>query len=78
MVKEAKYAEGDIHNQVLRDTIISGLSSDKIHTKVIKEGEDVMLARVMEIAQLEVSTQQHLDHMQETAKVNYVKYGRGY
>ena len=31
----------------------------------------------MEIAQLEVSTQRHLDHMQETAKVNYVKYGRG-
>ena len=31
---------------------------------------------VMEIARLEVSTQQHLDRMQETAKVNYVQYGR--
>ena len=30
----------------------------------------------MEIARLEVSTQQHLDRMQETAKVNYVQYGR--
>ena len=29
----------------------------------------------MEIARLEVSTQQHLDRMQETAKVNYVQYG---
>ena len=77
LVKEAKYPEGDICNWVLRDTIISGLASDKIHAKVIKEGEDVILARVMEIAQLEVSTQRHLDHMQETAKVNYVKYGRG-
>ena len=26
---------------------------------------------------MEVSTQQHLDRIQETAKVNYVKYGRG-
>ena len=30
----------------------------------------------MEIARLEVSMQQHLDRMQETAKVNYVQYGR--
>ena len=28
----------------------------------------------MEIARLEVSTEQHLDRMQETAKVNYVQY----
>ena len=30
----------------------------------------------MEIARLEVSTQHHLDSMQETAKVNYVQYGK--
>ena len=30
----------------------------------------------MEIARLEVSTQQHSDRMQETAKVNYVQYGK--
>ena len=36
----------------------------------------VTLNRVMEIARLEVSTQQHLDRMQETVKVNYVQYGR--
>ena len=30
----------------------------------------------MEIARLEVSTQQHLDRMQGTAKVNYVQYGK--
>ena len=29
----------------------------------------------MEIARLEVSTQHHLDRMQETVKVNYVQYG---
>ena len=37
--------------------IISGLSSDKICAKVIKEGEDIILTWVMEIARLEVSTQ---------------------
>ena len=40
----------------------------------MKEGHEVSLAWVMEIARLEVSTQQHLDRMQETAKVNYVQY----
>ena len=30
----------------------------------------------MEIARLEVSTQQHLERMQETSKVNYVQYGK--
>ena len=30
----------------------------------------------MEIARLEVSTQQHLERMQETANVNYVQYGK--
>ena len=40
----------------------------------MKEGHEVTLNQVMEIARLEVSTQQHLDRMQETAKVNYVQY----
>ena len=30
----------------------------------------------MEIARLEVSTQEHLERMQETAKVNYIQYGK--
>ena len=30
----------------------------------------------MEVARLEISTQNHLDRMQETAKVNYVQYGK--
>ena len=42
----------------------------------MKEGHEVSLAQVMEIARLEVSTQQYLDRMQETAKVNYVQYGK--
>ena len=68
--------EGDAKEQVLRDTIISGLASDKIRAKIVKEGHKVKLNQVMEIARLEVSTQQHLDRMQETAKVNYVQYGK--
>ena len=31
----------------------------------------------MEIAWLEVSTYKHLNRMQETAKINYIQYGRG-
>ena len=50
LVKEGEYPEGDTQDRVLRDTIISGLASDKIRTKIIKEGKDVTLARVMEIA----------------------------
>ena len=67
---------GDAKNQVLRDTIISGLASDKIRAKIVKEGHTVTLNRVIEIARLEVPTQQHLERMQETAKVNYVQYGK--
>ena len=31
----------------------------------------------MEITRLEVSTQKHIDRMQDSAKVNYVQYGKG-
>ena len=75
LVTQAGY-EGDAKDRVLRDTIISGLTSDKIRAKIVKEGHGVNLKRVMEIARLEVSTQQHLERMQETAKVNYVQYGK--
>ena len=74
LVTQAAY-EGDAKDQVLRDTIISGIVSDKIRAKIVK-GHTVKINWVMEIARLEVSTQQHLDRMQETAKVNYVQYGK--
>ena len=75
LVTQAGY-EGDAKDKVLRDNIISGLASDKIRAKIVKEGHEVTLNRVMEIARLEVSTQQHLERMQETTKVNYVQYGK--
>ena len=75
LVTQAGYT-GDAKDRVLRDTIISGLVSDKIRAKIVKEGHGVNLNRVMEIARLEVSTQQHLERMQETAKLNYVQYGK--
>ena len=56
LVKEAEYPERDTWNRVLRDTIISDLASDRICAKIIKEGKEVTLPRVMEIAHLEVST----------------------
>ena len=75
LVTQAGY-EGDAKDKVLRDNIISGLTSDKIRAKIVKEGHEVTLNQVMEIARLEVSTQQHLERMQETAKVNYIQYGK--
>ena len=42
LVTEASY-EGDTREQVLRDTIISGLTSDKIRAKIVKEGHKVKL-----------------------------------
>ena len=77
LVKEAEYPEGATWDRILRDTIISGLASDKTHVKIIKEGKDVTLARVMEITRLDISKQKHIDRMQDTAKVNYVQYGKG-
>ena len=44
LIKEGEYPEGDTQNRALRDTIISGLASDKIQANVIKEGKDVTLA----------------------------------
>ena len=41
-VTQAGY-EGDAKDQVLRDTIISGLASDKIRAKIVKEGHKVKL-----------------------------------
>ena len=76
LVNEAEYPEGDTCDHILRDTLISGIASDKIHAKIIKEGKDLTLTQVMEIARLEVSTQTHIERMQETAKVNYIQYGR--
>ena len=43
LVNEAEYPEGDTHDQIPRDTLISGIASDKIQTKIIKEGKDVTL-----------------------------------
>ena len=78
LVKEAEYSDGATWDRILRDTLISGMASeDKICAKITKEGKDVTLARVTEIARLEVSTQKHIDRMEDTAKVNYVQYGKG-
>ena len=75
LVTQAGY-EGGAKDRVLGDTIISRISSEKIRAKIVKEGHEVSLNGVMEIARLEVSTQHHLDRMQETAKVNYVQCGK--
>ena len=42
LVTQAGY-EGDAINQVLRNTIISGIASEKIRAKIVKEGHKVTL-----------------------------------
>ena len=42
LVTQAGY-EGDAKDKVLRDNIISGLTSDKIRAKIVKEGHEVTL-----------------------------------
>ena len=42
LVTQAGY-EGDAKDQVLRDTIISGIASEKIRAKIVKEGHKVSL-----------------------------------
>ena len=42
LVTQAGY-EGDAKDKVLRDNIISGLTSDKIRAKIVKEGHEVTI-----------------------------------
>ena len=42
LVTQAGY-EGDAKDQVLRDTIISGISSKMVRAKIVKEGHKVTL-----------------------------------
>ena len=42
LVAQAGYT-GAAKDKVLRDSIISGLASDKIQAKIVKEGHGVML-----------------------------------
>ena len=43
LVTQAGYT-GDAKDRVLRDTIISGIASEKIRAKIVKEGHEVTLA----------------------------------
>ena len=42
LVTQAGY-EGEAKDKVLRDTIISGIASEKIGAKIVKEGHEVTL-----------------------------------
>ena len=72
LVTQAGY-EGDAKDKVLRDNIISGLTSDKIRAKIMKEGHELSYGDSQAGS---LHTQHHLERMQETAKVNYVQYGK--
>ena len=62
---------------VLRDTITTGLSSDKIRAKVIREGTGCNPSMSYGNSQVgSFHAKRHIDRKQETAKDNYVQYGK--
>ena len=62
---------------MVHDTLIAGISNDIVHGKVNKKGPNITLAQVLEISQLETTTQQSLSQMLHTKPtVNYIRYDR--
>ena len=51
LVKQAGY-KATFKNRLLQDTIISGISNNKIRIKNVKEGKDVKLEGVIDITRL--------------------------
>ena len=77
LMEEAKFPTNAMKQRMLRDTVITGTTDDKIWTKITKEGNAITFNQVMEIARLEVAMQCLLSQMQETSKasIHYLKYG---
>ena len=67
LVKEGEYPEGDTWNRILRDIIISGLASDKIWAKIIKEGKDDHTGQSHGNSSTGSFHPETFDRMQETA-----------
>ena len=76
LVDEARYPAGH-KDRMVHDTLITGISNDTVCGKIIKKGQNVTLAQVLEISHLAVATQQSLSQMSHTKlSINYVRYNR--
>ena len=76
LVDEAGYPARH-KDRMVCDTLITGISNDIMHGKIIKKGPNITLAQVLEISCLETAIQQSLSQMLHTKPtVNYVKYDK--
>ena len=62
-IKQTEYPEPST-DCILRDTTISGIFSNKVRAKIVKEGKDVTLEYIVEISSLEVPCQKCLPCIQ--------------
>ena len=79
MVDQCKYAEDrdNITDRIIRDVLIVGCSSTHAKDKIIRKGSTVSLKEVLEILQLEESTNKTLSSIgADTQKVHYAKYDK--
>ena len=79
MVDQCKYAEDrdNITDRIIRDVLIIGCSSTHAKDKIIRKGSTVSLKEVLEILQLEESTNKTLSSIRaDTQKVHYAKYDK--
>ena len=65
LVDEARYHAGH-KDRMVCDTLITGISNDTVHGKIIKKGPNITLTQVLEISHLETATQQSLSQMSQT------------
>ena len=70
---------GDSTNRIIRDVLIIGCDSSTAKDKIIRKGETITLNEVIEILQIEASTNSTLRQFQEiqnkpVQSVNYVSY----
>ena len=76
LVDEARYPAGH-KDRMVHETLITGISNDTVHGKIIKKGPNITLTQVLEISHLEMATQQSLLQMSHTKlSINYIRYNR--
>ena len=73
----------DLHDELMRDTLVFGTDSEEIRRKYIARGNDLTFAKAKEIARTDEATQMQLKAMtdttpkQEEGEVNEISKGHG-
>ena len=73
----------DLHDELMRDTLVFGTNSEEVRRKCIARGNDLTLAKAKKIARTDEATQMQLKAMtdttpkQEEGEVNAISKGNG-